>query len=85
MWQVRPRNSRSVTVTPPSARYSSRDWVTEAVYGVTRAMRRAPISASASSRAPEVVTAGISPAWAIAAHMARSPARPPTKLPEVQA
>ena len=35
--------------------------------------------------APEVVTEGTPPAWDIAAHMARSPVWPPTKLPEVQA
>ena len=59
--------------------------MTDFVYGVTTAMRRAPISRSASIRAPEVVREGTSPAWAMAAHMARSPATPPTKLPEVQA
>ena len=48
-------------------------------------MRRAPSSCSASSSAPEVVSDGISPACVIAAHIARSPATPPTKLPDVQA
>lgn len=85
MCRVRPMNARPVTVPPASATYSSSERVTDSVYGVTRATRRAPSSVRASISAPEVVTDGVAPALVIASHIARSPASPPTKLPEVQA
>lgn len=85
MCRVSPMKAQPVTVTPASATYASSARVTDTVYGVTSATPRTPSSASASSRAPEVVTDGTAPAQVIASHMARSPAMPPTKLPEVQA
>ena len=85
MSDVNPSPAAATTSTPASARKPDRPAVRSAVYGVAVAILVRSRCRSAASSAPLVVTAAGAPASVIADTSAASPARPPTKLPDVHA
>src|SRR5690606_2964377 len=80
-----PSPTLATTSMPCSARNNRNRSVTLSTYGEATAIRPTPNSRTASTNAPDVVTAVGAPACNITSTSSRSPCAPRTKLPEVHA